>query len=74
GHHGSITSSGELFVQATKPRYAAMSVAALNKFGHPSMEVISRYQSLGTQVARTDQQGALIYETDGKTVRQVQWR
>jgi competence protein ComEC len=74
GHHGSITSSGEEFIEAVKPQYAAISVGAVNKFGHPSMEVISRYNALGTTVSRTDQQGALMYETDGETVKTVEWR
>jgi competence protein ComEC len=74
GHHGSITSSGEEFIGAVKPQYAAISVGAINKFGHPSMEVIGRYKALGTSVSRTDQQGALVYETDGETVKTVEWR
>jgi competence protein ComEC len=74
GHHGSITSSGEEFVRTVKPEYAAISVGALNKFGHPSMEVIGRYKALGTVVSRTDGQGALVYETDGETVKSVEWR
>jgi competence protein ComEC len=74
GHHGSITSSGEEFIEAVEPQYAAISVGALNKFGHPSMEVIGRYKALGTTVSRTDQQGALMYETDGETVTPVEWR
>jgi competence protein ComEC len=74
GHHGSITSSGEEFIEAVKPQYAAISVGALNKFDHPSMEVIDRYKALGTTLSRTDQQGALMYETDGETVKAVEWR
>jgi beta-lactamase superfamily II metal-dependent hydrolase len=74
GHHGSITSSGEEFIEAVKPQYAAISVGAVNKFGHPSTEVIGRYKALGTTVSRTDQQGALMYETDGETVKTVEWR
>jgi competence protein ComEC len=74
GHHGSITSSGEEFIEAVKPQYAAISVGALNKFDHPSMEVIERYRTSGTTVSRTDEQGALVYETDGVTVKALEWR
>jgi len=74
GHHGSITSSGEQFIEAVRPQYAAISVGALNKFDHPSKEVIERYRTSGTTVSRTDEQGALVYETDGVTVKALKWR
>lgn len=74
GHHGSKTSSEERFVGSVRPQYAAISVGALNKFGHPSMDVVARYQTRGTVVGRTDEKGALMFETDGEIVSQVQWR
>jgi len=74
GHHGSVTSSTPQFVEAMRPDHAAISVGANNKFGHPSMEVIARYQSVGTEVRRTDLEGALIYESDGRSVRRLRWR
>lgn len=74
GHHGSITSSGEEFVKAIRPKFAAISVGANNKYGHPSPETVARFRSLGTDVHRTDLEGALIYESDGKNIRRVLWR
>ncbi len=74
GHHGSITSSTPQFVEAMRPDHAAISVGANNKFGHPSMEVIGRYQSVGTEVRRTDLEGALIYESDGRSIRRLRWQ
>ena len=74
GHHGSKTSSGEHFVETVKPQYAAVSVGALNKFGHPSRDVVARYQAHGAVVSRTDEQGALIFETEGWKIHQVEWR
>ncbi len=73
-HHGSITCSGESFIKTVKPEFAAISVGALNKFGLPSAEVVERYQLSGARVSRTDEDGALMFETDGVTIRQVDWR
>jgi beta-lactamase superfamily II metal-dependent hydrolase len=36
--------------------------------------VIRRYDEEGASVARTDREGALMFETDGTTLTQVHWR
>lgn len=73
-HHGSTTCSGEFFIKRVKPQFAAISVGALNKFGLPSTEVVERYQLSGARVCRTDEDGALMFETDGITLKRVDWR
>jgi competence protein ComEC len=65
-HHGSDTSSSEAFLAAIKPREAIVSVGINNRFHHPVPEVLARYQSLGTRVWRTDQQGAVCVCSQGK--------
>lgn len=67
--HGSLTSSTEDFVAAVKPKLAIFSVGQRNPFGLPRQEVISRYQAVGSGILRTDQDGAIIIETDGRKVR-----
>jgi competence protein ComEC len=39
-----------------------------NSYGHPSDEVLSRFRDAGAEVYRTDMQGHIIAESDGKTV------
>lgn len=68
GHHGSNTSSSEPFLRAVAPRYAVISVGADNTFGHPKPEVLGRLVSLGIPVLRTDQQGAIVFHTDGAKI------
>lgn len=68
GHHGSNTSSSEPFLRAVAPRYAVISVGADNTFGHPKKEVLERFASLGIPVLRTDQQGAIVFHTDGAKI------
>lgn len=67
--HGSLTASTEEFVAAVKPKLAIFSVGHRNRFGLPRGEVISRYREAGSEILRTDQDGAIIIETDGERIR-----
>jgi len=64
-HHGSDTSSSEFFVQQVRPAVGIVSVGKYNKFGHPSKEVLERYQAIGTKLYRTDVNGNVTVITDG---------
>lgn len=71
GHHGSRSSSLEPFLRAVSPRWAVASVGRWNNFGHPDPEILARYDSLGIQLVRTDQNGAVVFETDGETLKRI---
>ncbi|MEW6509476.1 MAG: DNA internalization-related competence protein ComEC/Rec2 [Bacteroidota bacterium] len=73
-HHGSATSSTEPFLEAVAPDAVAVSVGAHNAFRHPSPGVMDRLAARGCTVARTDIDGAIIMESDGRRLWQVQWR
>lgn len=66
GHHGSRTSTTEEFLHAVSPRIAIISVGALNSYGHPAEEVLSRLHKSGALVYRTDQHGTVVITTDGR--------
>lgn len=68
-HHGSATSSSPNFVAALAPDIAVISAGRGNTFGHPVPVVLERYQRIGAAIFRTDQDGAVFVETDGKVVR-----
>jgi competence protein ComEC len=68
GHHGSITSSGEDFVDAVSPRIALVSVGVGNTYGHPSPDVMARLRDAGAAVLRTDQLGTVIVRTNGHSL------
>lgn len=65
GHHGSKTSSSEAFLAVVEPDIALISVGAKNSYGHPTQEVLSRLQSAGAQVLRTDQKGTVVCTSSG---------
>lgn len=66
GHHGSKTSSAASFLQAVAPEYAVISVGKNNGFGHPHSDVIKRLLAQQSKIYRTDQHGAVVFQTDGK--------
>ena len=61
GHHGSLTSSSEPFLDALAPQVAVISCGRGNHFGHPRMPVLERLAQHGTLTARTDTMGAVEY-------------
>jgi competence protein ComEC len=69
GHHGSRSSSTPDFVRDFDPQMAFISVGRSNLFGHPAPDVLARYQAIGATIFRTDQDGAIVIETDGRDVR-----
>ncbi len=69
GHHGSNTSTSDTFLAAVNPQYAVISVGEGNSYGHPADAVVQRLKDFGTEVYRTDLQGAVVMESDGETVQ-----
>ncbi len=74
GHHGSITSTTAEFLHAVSPQYAVISVGRYNTFHHPSRSVLLRLHDAGAVVHRTDNQGALVLESDGTRWSVTQWQ
>lgn len=68
GHHGSDTSTSELFLAAVEPQYAVVSAGKDNRYGHPKPEVLTRASSAGAQVVSTAEKGTITFESDGQQV------
>ena len=68
GHHGSSTSTGYRFLYEVDPTYAVISVGKDNDYGHPHDEPMSRLRDADVTVYRTDEMGAILAVSDGKTV------
>lgn len=68
-HHGSKTSSTPPFIAAAQPRFAVISVGQTSIFGHPSKEVVERWQASGAQALTTGASGTITVITDGKDLR-----
>jgi len=72
-HHGSATSSGEAFVAAAHPSAVIFSEGRNNRFGHPAPVVLARYLNAKCAVFRTDEDGAIVLDTDGQVVHITTW-
>jgi competence protein ComEC len=70
GHHGSRTSSSPAFLRAVGAKDVAISCGVRNRFGHPHPVTLRHLAEL-SRVFRTDRDGSIRWETDGKTARVV---
>jgi len=68
GHHGSKTSTSEVFVGYTNSEYAIISSGADNRYGHPHKEVLDILNKFEIKVLRTDELGNIIIKSDGDTL------
>ncbi len=64
GHHGSKGSTSIPFLKEVSPIETVVSVGS-NVYGHPSEALLKRVIGMGINVWRTDEQGAIIINTDG---------
>jgi competence protein ComEC len=67
-HHGSSSSSSLPFLERVEPTYAILSVGERNIGRLPHLEVLKRYQQLGSRIFRTDKDGAITVVTDGEKI------
>jgi competence protein ComEC len=61
GHHGSKTSTSEVFLKKVMPKVAVIMVGADNRYGHPHYEVIERLEDFNINVMRTDRDGDIVF-------------
>ncbi|MCF6269751.1 MAG: DNA internalization-related competence protein ComEC/Rec2 [Melioribacteraceae bacterium] len=74
GHHGSKSSSSQLFINAVTPDVGIISAGLDNGFGHPVKLILDRFQINNVELYRTDIEGAIILQSDGESVKKVNWR
>jgi beta-lactamase superfamily II metal-dependent hydrolase len=72
-HHGSRTSSSPELLAAIRPAIAVVSAGVRNAYGHPDAGVLTRLTAAGADVYRTDRDGAILLETDGRTLDVTRW-
>lgn len=66
-HQGARNALGNGFLDRVQPQVAIISVGKGNPFGHPAPETIQKLQ--GMKVYRTDRNGSLEVEADGRGYR-----
>lgn len=68
GHHGSKTSSSELFLDTVNPGLAIVSAGIDNRYGHPHQEVISMVEARNIEILSTAIVGSIDLLSDGQKV------
>ncbi len=66
-HHGSDSSTSDIFLQAVDPEIAVISVGEKNRYGHPAAEILERLEKYGIKIMRTDQFGDITVFADGRS-------
>jgi competence protein ComEC len=67
GHHGSNTSSSQLFLDEVKPKVSILSYGEGNYYGHPVPEIVQRLKAIGSNIYSTAISGDIIVTTNGQT-------
>jgi len=62
------------FVAAVHPRYAVFTSGYRNRFGHPKAEVVERYRAIGSELLRSDEDGAILVQMDASTLQVEKYR
>jgi len=68
GHHGSRTSTSELFLAEVDPEYAVISAEKDSRYGHPHVEVTDLLFNYGVATKSTAEDGSVYLVSDGSVV------
>ncbi len=69
GHHGSRTSTSELFLKTVSPEFAVISASADNRYGHPHVEVTDLLFNQGVGLHETAKEGTVTLVSDGVDIQ-----
>lgn len=68
-HHGSADARLPALLELTRPEVAIISVGAGNDYGHPAPATLAALQgAAGLEVFRTDTDGRVVVESDGRRI------
>lgn len=68
GHHGSKTSTSDMFVGLVNPDVGVVSAGCDNRYGHPHGETLDTLARFNVTVLTTCEEGTVTFVSDGKTV------
>jgi len=68
GHHGSRTSTSELFLKKVNPEFAVISAEKDSRYGHPHVEVTDMLFNHRVETHSTAEEGTITFESDGSEI------
>ena len=66
-HHGSRNGTDDVFLARVHPEVAVISCGLGNRYGHPNQTTLDALERAGVKVWRTDLQGTITLQTNGKS-------
>ncbi|HLG32833.1 MAG TPA: DNA internalization-related competence protein ComEC/Rec2 [Ignavibacteriaceae bacterium] len=72
-HHGSTTSSTDIFLNFAQPEISLISAGFNNRFGHPKREVLEKLEKINSVIYRTDLDKAVLIRSDGDKIKIINW-
>lgn len=74
-HHGSRTSSTQVFIDHVSPQYVLFPSGYQNRFNFPAADVVARYHDRHSKTFQTGKQGALFIKLDSQhDLMPIGWR
>ena len=70
-HHGSKSSSSDVFIAEAAPAIAVVQAGKNNMYGHPAPETLERLADHDAQILRNDEQGAVGFDVDKGQIREI---
>lgn len=67
GHHGSKTSTSQLFLEKVSPDFSILSYGK-NSYGHPNDQVLEKLENSGGEIFKTKDQGSIVARSNGETL------
>lgn len=68
GHHGSSYSTTDNFLKQVTPKYAIISVAEKNSYGHPSESTLTRLKNNNVEIYQTSKLGTILLTSNGEDI------
>jgi DNA uptake protein ComE-like DNA-binding protein len=65
-HHGSRDGTDSPWLELVQPKMAVACVGQDNEYGHPHPETVALLDGLGIPLLRTDQDGTVLIQSDGR--------
>lgn len=69
GHHGSKYSTTDSFLSKVKPKYAIISCAKENSYGHPHIETLNLLKEKNIETYLTSELGTILLTSDGTNIK-----
>ncbi len=67
GHHGSKTSTSQIFLEKVTPDYSILSYGE-NSYGHPHQEVFDKLEKFGGEIFQTNERATIVARSNGENL------